>query len=198
MNNKVIYLLVLFLINIFIITAQDDNDIWPAVVREGDTIPVVYLPEIPVVTKRTWKNQREMIRYDRLQRDVRKVYPYAKKAGEILKQIDYELAQKEARKDQKDYINKLEAQLKAEFEGDIRDMTVRQGIILIKLIDREAKHTCYYLVKELKGSLSAFFWQTIAGIFGSSLKYEYDINQERDIENIIRKIEEGYYDVASK
>ncbi len=190
--------LLIIIISVFIFVSQNalaqfENDLYYATIINGDTVPMVYLKPISVVGKRTWKSRRDMMRYTRLQRDVRKVYPYAKRAGVILQELDYELALMEKGKDRRKHAEALEEKLKAQFEGDIRDMTVRQGKILIKLIDRETERTCYNVVKELRGDFSAFFWQGIARLFGSSLKYEYDVQEERDIENIIRNIESGYY-----
>ncbi|NLI24406.1 MAG: DUF4294 domain-containing protein, partial [Bacteroidales bacterium] len=68
-----------------------------------------------------------------------------------------------------------------------------QGKLLIKLIDRETGKTSYTLVKELRGSFQAAFWQTVAVIFGSSLKVKYDPQgKDAEIEKIVRKIELGY------
>ncbi len=174
-------------------SAQSDNNIFHGKMLDGDTVAIIYLPEVAIVGQRTWKNQRELNRYTRLQRDVRKVYPYAQRAGIILQELDKELGLIEKGKDRRKYVDELELKLKDQFEGDLRNMTVRQGKILIKLIDRQTERTAYNVVKEMKGGVSAFFWQGIARIFGSSLKYEYDVQEERDIENIIRKIEDGYY-----
>ena len=79
-----------------------------------------------------------------------------------------------------------------EREDDIRDMTYSQGRILIKLVDRETSHTSYQLVKHFKGNLSAFFWQGIAKIFQTNLKYEYDPDgTDKWIEEIVARIENG-------
>jgi hypothetical protein len=76
-------------------------------------------------------------------------------------------------------------------------LTVTQGRILIKLIDRETGNTSYSLVKELRGSLQAFFWQGLARLFGSNLKSEYDANgQDVQIEAIVQQIERGELRVA--
>ncbi len=82
--------------------------------------------------------------------------------------------------------------LREEFEDDIRHLTIRQGRLLIKLIDRETDKTSYELIKELKGSFSAFFWQTVARFFGENLKDQYDPAQEdKYIEEIVHRIENG-------
>ena len=70
-------------------------------------------------------------------------------------------------------------------------MTITQGEVLIKLIDRETGNSSYDLVKDMKGGVSAFFMQSVARVFGHDLKSQYDPDQERDIEFIIRSA--GYY-----
>ncbi|MBP5589974.1 MAG: DUF4294 domain-containing protein, partial [Bacteroidales bacterium] len=80
-----------------------------------------------------------------------------------------------------------------EFEGDVRKMTVSQGQILIKLIDRETQNTSYQLIKEYRGGLSAAFWQGVAKLFGTNLKATYDTYGEDSlIELIVQDIESGW------
>jgi hypothetical protein len=79
-----------------------------------------------------------------------------------------------------------------QYSDELKGLTVNQGKILIKLIDRETGNSSYEMVKELKGSFSAFMWQTVARLFGDNLKSTYDPDEEdRDIENIIGLIETG-------
>ncbi|MCH8332167.1 MAG: DUF4294 domain-containing protein, partial [Bacteroidetes bacterium] len=89
-----------------------------------DTIPFIQLKEVRIVTKRHFKNKKEKKRWNRLYRDVVKVYPYAKKTGSLLREIDSDLAALDGRKDKRAYVKEKEAALKAEFEDDIRNMTL--------------------------------------------------------------------------
>ena len=94
--------------------------------------------------------------------------------------------------DRKVLMKNAEAQLKTEFEKDIRDMTYSQGKILVKLIDRETGKTSYQIIKDFRGSIQALFWQTLARIFDGNLKLEYDpFGDDKDIEEIVLKIESG-------
>lgn len=71
-------------------------------------------------------------------------------------------------------------------------MTISQGRLLIKLIDRETMNTSYELIRQYRGSLSAAFWQGIARIFGTNLKEEYDpYGEDIIIEIIVTEIESG-------
>jgi hypothetical protein len=85
-----------------------------------------------------------------------------------------------------------EAELRAEFEQDMKSMTVTQGRILVKLIDRQTGHTSYDLVKQLRGSFQAWMWQGVAKVFGNDLKGEYDPEgDDKLVESIVRRIENG-------
>jgi len=94
----------------------------------------------------------------------------------------------ETKSERKSLLKEKEKELLTEYEDDIRTMTFRQGRILIKLIDRETGSPSYDLIRDLRGSTSAFFWQAIARIFGSNLKWEYDPEEEKAIEAIIQSI----------
>ena len=91
-------------------------------------------------------------------------------------------------------MKEAEKQLKREFEGQLKKLTVRQGRILIKLIDRETGKTSFELVKQLRGNFSAWVWQNLALLFDSDLKSEYDPNgSDKLIELAIAQIESGAY-----
>ena len=100
------------------------------------------------------------------------------------------MATLETEKEQRAYIKQVEQELLRDYKEDLKKMTVTQGRILIKLVDRETGDTSYELVKELRGNLSAAFWQALARLFGSNLKSEYDAEgEDRLIEEIILLIE---------
>ncbi len=159
---------------------------------DGDTIPYVTLRELNVFADLEFKNFIEADRYGRLKRDVKKAFPYAKIAGKKLKQYNDAIAKLDNEAMKKKYIKLAEEELKREFEGDLKKLTLRQGRILIKLVDRETGNSSYNLVKELRGTFSAFMWQSLARLFGSNLKEKYDPKGEDAlIEEIVLKIERG-------
>lgn len=161
-------------------------------VENGDTIPLIYLRQYTVAPPIVFKNKNEKKTYDRLTRNVVKVYPYAKLGGDLLKEYDKQLANAKSDKEKKVFYKKIEQELKAEFEGDLREMTVTQGRILIRLVDRETGQTSYDLVAEMRGMMSAFFWQSLAKMFGHNLRSEYGSEREDEfIEDIVIKIENG-------
>jgi len=172
--------------------AIDSLSFMRATILNGDTMPLLVLPPVNITTERVFKSKREKRRYGKLKRYVVKVYPYAKIAGEMLQDFDDTLRTIESKVKRKKYIKKVEKQLMAEFEGELKKLTIKQGIILIKLIDRETGNTSYDLVKELRGSFSAFLWQSLARLFGSNLKLQYDPNgRDAMIEEIVQLIENG-------
>ena len=158
----------------------------------GDTTFHTSMRPVIIYPRRYFKSKRQRIRYNRLVRNVKKAYPYSLIIKDIFVESEFVLRNMENNKDRKRYIKEKERELKKEFEDDIRDMTYSQGRILIKLVDRETSHTSYQLVKHFKGNLSAFFWQGIAKIFQTNLKYEYDPDgTDKWIEEIVARIENG-------
>lgn len=158
----------------------------------GDTFPVKYLPYMTVVGERTFKSKAEKRRFNRLRYNVKKVYPYAKLAAELLEKYSDDIEAVETERERKKYFKMIEEELKAEFDDDIRKMNTTQGRILIKLIDRETGNTSYEIVQEFRGSFTAFFWQGVSRVFGQDLKSRYDAEgEDREIENIVQMIEAG-------
>jgi len=171
---------------------QDSVRVAKTFIFEGDTIPLFELKEVQVWVPATFDSKREERRYGRLQRYVVKVYPYAKIAGEMLRDFDDTLKTFTSDRKRKKYLKEVEEEMKEEFGGELKKLTIKQGIILVKLIDRETGNTSYDLIKQLRGSFSAFIWQSLARLFGSNLKLEYDpYGEDYLIEDIVRKLESG-------
>jgi len=168
-----------------------------AIVEDGDTLPVVDLDPAFVESRWTARDRREMERYDRLTRNVARVYPYARLTGDLLREYEHDLAQMPKDGDQDLYIKLAEAELRAEFEAEVKDLTVSQGKLLVKLIDRETGKTGYDLVRQLRGSFTAFVWQGMARVFGHDLRTTYDpIGDDKLVELVVRRIERGELAVA--
>ncbi len=157
---------------------------------DGETLASIELQEVVVFPEIQFDNARKFRRYKKLVRDLKKVYPYAQKAKYKLIKMEREFRKLESERARKRYIKNFEKELKEEFKDDIKSMTINQGRLLLKLIDRETGNTSYYLLEELKGSFSAFFWQTVARVFGHNLKAEYDADgRDWMIERIVTLIE---------
>lgn len=178
---------------------QDQSRALGVVIIEDDTLPEVHLRPVTITDFREKRSKRYQRKWDRLMKRVVKVYPYAQVAGELMREYDRQLSNLPTKKDRKEYLKMAEEELKKEFEGEIRNMTVSEGFILIKLIDRETGDTSYELIKQLKGGFSAFMWQAVARIFGSNLKENYDQDGEDEmIEEIVAMIEAGEIYVAER
>lgn len=152
----------------------------------GELVSWVVMPEFKVVDTRIFKSQAERDQYNRLRYNVFKVLPYAQFAAKRYQQLQRDLAVTPDSKKQKELIAQCETEIKGVFNKDIKDMTISQGEILIKLINRETGNTSFDMVKDLKGGFKAFMFQSVARIFGHNLKETYDPDQERDIEGILR------------
>ena len=181
-----------------ILNAQDSipttGDIYVAraLIIDGDTIWVAELDEIYVFPTKKFKTRREYRRYTRLIHNVKIAYPWAKLAGDKLEEVEQVMLTLETEKEQKEYIKQVEKELLGDYTDDLKKLTITQGRILIKLVDRETGDTSYELVRELRGKISAIFWQALARLFGSNLKSEYDpTGEDRLIEEIVILIEHG-------
>ncbi len=145
---------------------------------DGELVPNWLIPEIVVFPTRTFKTNRDYRQYQRIIRNIKIVYPYARIARIKLSEMNEQLQLLTAKRDKEEFINQAEKEIREQFEGQLTQLTVSQGKLLIKLIDRETGKTSYELVRELKGKFSAGFWQAIARIFGSNLKAEFDSEGE--------------------
>jgi hypothetical protein len=157
---------------------------------DGQPVPWIMYGEIRIVDTRIFKSQADRDAYNRLEYNVRKVIPYAHFAGQRYRQLQRDLALTADKQKQKELVKACNDQIKDLFKREVENLTISQGEVLIKLIDRETGNTSYDLVKELKGGLDAFMLQSVARVFGHNLKETYDPDQDRDIENILLK--EGY------
>jgi len=162
-------------------------------VENGDTVYYVRLREVVVRAPRKFKSVAEERQFWRLVYNVKRVYPYAKLAGIKLHQLNQQYLSIESEKERKAYSKKVEDELQAEFEGELRKLTLTQGRILLRLVDRETGNTTFEILKDFRGSLRALFWQGVARLWGSNLKSHYDPSsgEDRTIEQIIAQIEEG-------
>jgi hypothetical protein len=164
----------------------------PPLVYRSDTLPVMAIPQLNIydVSKYNYLKSR---RYRRMIYNVKKAYPYAVIANERLKALDDDLSDIKSKREQKAYMKEAEKQIMQEFEDELKKLTITQGIILVKLIDREIGHTSYEVIKDIRGGFTAFFWQGIARIFGNNLKMQYDPEgKDKVIEDIIMAMEYGF------
>ena len=193
---KVLLIFIIFLITGYFIEAQvtprDTINILFPVTIDGDTIPEHQIKEVQVFGTPKFENKRQVRKYSRLVRNVKKVYPYVIYIKIKLEEINVALQTIDDDKEKKKYIKKIQKEMMEQFEDDVRHMTFSQGRILIRLIDRETGSTSYEWLKELKGDFFAGFWQTVARIFSSNLKAEFGTTKEDlYIDQIVTMIDAG-------
>jgi len=162
--------------------------------RGGEILPEMEIKRITIVGNPGNISRAQMRRYDRLTYNVRRVYPYALIVRMKLDEVNLKLASMTSEEERKKFLREFEKDVFRDYEDDMRSLTITQGRILIKLIDRETRNTSYDLIKTYRGGITAAFWQGIARIFGTNLKEKYDpYGEDALIERIIYEIENGYY-----
>ena len=192
MRKGTLIFISVILCRIFAFSQDTIKTISPTQIVEGDTITLIDVKPVVIFPPVVFQSRRESARYDKLVYNVKKVYPYAKLAGQrlaVYKAIMDTIPTESARKL---FIKKAEKELQNQFGDEIKDLTFSQGKILIKLIYRETGNSTFDIVKQLRGGFTAFIWQTMARIFGYDLKTDYDPGgTDQAIEQIVLMIEAG-------
>ncbi|MBO4530035.1 MAG: DUF4294 domain-containing protein [Paludibacteraceae bacterium] len=166
----------------------------PAYIDEsGDTIPNIWLQPVYVFPKLVFKNEKQEKFYWRTVRDVKKTLPYAKIIAGLVNECDSVMATLKTEKERKEYMKQKEDELVAIYKPIFRKMTLSQGKMMIRLVDRQCAKTSYTLVKQFRGGFRAAFWQGFAKMLGADLKVSYDPNDENDriVERVIILVEAG-------
>ena len=164
----------------------------PVDLYDGDTIPVVYRPNVYIYRPPTFNNRRQERFYWRNVRDVKKTLPIAREVrGIIVETYEYLLTIPNERARER-HLAAVEKGLLEQYTPQMKKLTLRQGKMLIKLIDRECNQTGFDLIKVFMGRFKANFYQTFAALFGASLKKEYDPEvEDAELEEIIFWIDNG-------
>lgn len=159
----------------------------------GDTIPCGWLDPVTVKGKLYGKWKKQNQEWTRLRNAVYVTYPYAVQASKVMNEINVQLNGVTDKKKRKQIINSREKDLKEKFADKLTNLSVYQGKVLMKLIYRETGNNCYEIIEEYKGKFNAKFWQTIALVFGSNLRQNYDpSNGDKAMETIVRDVEKMY------
>ena len=160
---------------------------------EGDTIPQSWLPTVQVDAKQTNYWRKYWKDWTRLRNAVYVTYPYAKSASKVISEVNAELVNVKDENKRKQIIKSRERELKKEFADKITNLSVYQGKVLMKLINRETGNNCYHIIKEFKGGLNAGVWQAVAYVFGSNLKQQYDpAGDDQELEKIVKEVQKLY------
>ena len=181
------FFLLIALLSVFNIFsfAQDKLLIAPFTIVNGDTFFISNVPEVEVLA---FKDKEEHKKYFILKRRVLKVYPFASSAKEKLLSIQKGLDSIPKRRHKKRYTKEVARWVKEEYADRLKNLTMSEGKILVKLIYRETNTTSYDIVKSYRGRFNVFFWQTMAKFWDNNLKTKYDpVNNREDmlIEHIL-------------
>ncbi|RYE34711.1 MAG: DUF4294 domain-containing protein [Sphingobacteriaceae bacterium] len=156
----------------------------------GDFVPWVLLPDANIRDFRLFKTPADRAAYNRLRYNVLKVLPYAQFAGQRYRKLQQDLATTGDKRQQKALVKACEKEIKDLFNKQIKNLTITQGEILIKLVQRETGNTSFELLKQMKGGFNAFMFQSAARMFGHDLKETYNPEEEKDIQAIL--VSAGY------
>lgn len=164
-----------------------------AIVYEGDTIEAKTLQTLLIRSRYDEAHMSANAKWTRLRNAIYVTYPYAKRAGKVMNELNVLLTNVTDREARKKIIQSKEKELKKEFTDPLTNLSVYQGKVLMKLINRETGNNCYEIIKEYKGGFTARFYQTVAFFFGSSLKQPYDKDGEDvEMEKIVQEVERMY------
>lgn len=166
-------------------------------ITEGtDTIYIGTLPAARVYDKLPKQKGREWRKYYRLVYNFSKVYPYALVARSLIHDADSTIAAQNLKRLKRDkYITSVQNELFTVFEKPMRSLTISQGALLMKLIDRECGKSSYLIIKDYKNGMAASFWQGVAKMFGSDLKAPYDPDgADKATEELVRMWDNGEFD----
>lgn len=162
---------------------------------QGELMPYKELENVYVSNLSQDQLAKVVEKYNRLRNAVYVTYPFARTAGATINDVNANLQNVTSKSDRKKYIKSREKELREQFTEPLTNLSVYQGKVLMKLINRQTGNNCYGLIKEYKGSINARVYQTVAFFFGSSLKQDYDLNDatDRQIEIIVREIDASWY-----
>ena len=191
------FLFFCMLFNVQLIYAQQNfiNDTIKsqAIIYEGDTLEMKTLEFAFAYAKLSTAQVKANAKYNRLRNAVYVTYPYARRAGAVMNDINEKMANVKSKEERKNYIKSRERELKKEFSDPLTNLSVYQGKVLMKLINRETGNNCYEIIKEYKGGIAARLYQTVAFFFDSNLKQSYDADTDDvTIEHIVKEVQRMY------
>lgn len=165
----------------------------PAIIYNGELVPFTVERGLLVTARMSPAAKVKNEAWTRLRNAVYVTYPYARRCGYILNDINAKLAVMDKRQDRKAYIKSREKELKKEFSEPLQHLSVYQGKVLMKLINRQTGNNCYEIIREYKGGLTARLYQTVAFFYNSSLKQPYDPEgEDAAVETFAQEVEHRY------
>ena len=174
------------------IKLQTPEGYYAGYVDGHDTIAVIRLPEVFIFPELRFRNEKERRQYDKLVRDVKRTLPYAKLVYATLIETYEYIETLPDDKSREAHLKRMEKELFKEYKPELKKLTLSQGKLLIKLVDRECNQTSYHLLSAYLGKFRAGFWNMFAGMLGASLKSEYDPRGKDALtERVVLLVEHG-------
>lgn len=173
----------------------DSLDIMNYKVTEGDTVFFDDIPPAMIHPKQTM-SRRDWVKYYKRVHNFSKAYPYALVVSRVINETDSLFAADNYTERQKEkYLAKMKDDVLNDFEPVFRQLTLKQGLMMIRLIDREVGMTPYYILKYYFNGATAGFWQGVAKLFKGNLKQPYDrFVEDKDLEELVGYWERGEFD----
>lgn len=175
--------------------------VYPAIITEsGDTLILADLDDVSITSFRTFKSEDDRRKYEKYRRYAIKVFPYAREAIRIFREVEY-ASEHLSKKEKKKRIKELQKELKAEFEDPLSKLTKLQGKILIKMIEKETNKTMYNCIKELRGRFTAFYWHNFSKLYSYNLKEGYEVGKYEILDAVLQDFDISYrieYDSTMK
>lgn len=175
----------------------NDTILVKAIIIDGESYPYSEMETVYITNGPHEKMVKQLAAYNRLRNAVYVTYPYARTAGITINDINIRMMGIAEKSERKKIIKSKEKELRQQFTEPLTNLSVYQGKVLMKLVNRQTHNNCYEIIKEYKGGLQARLYQTVAFFFGSSLKQNYDWQNDvtdMQIESIVREIDAVWYD----
>lgn len=162
----------------------------------GDTLILASLDGVSVSSLREFEDDADYKRYLKYRRYAAKVYPYAIEAIKVFRELEIE-TQEMKKKERKKYTKKLHKDLKEKFTDPLKKLTKTQGLILVKMIEKELDTPMYFLIKDLRNGWTARYWNTLGGMFGHKLRQGYKEGEDPILDAVLNDLDISY-DIAKK
>jgi Domain of unknown function (DUF4294) len=169
-----------------------EGQVYSAIITEaGDTLILANLDDVSITAMRSFASDEDYKKYQRFRNYAAKVYPYAKEAIRIFRELEY-ASQHMSKRERKKKIAELEEQLTKEFEQPLTNLTKLQGKIMIKMIEKETGEPIYNMIKELKGGFKAFYWNAFSKLYSYDLKEGYNPGQYPILDAVLNDFDISY------
>ncbi len=170
-----------------------DGEILTALIYDDDTIFIADLDDVSITSKRTFASKDEQALYMRYRRYANKVYPYAVDAIRIFRELK-DCTDGMSRRQEKKWVRRLQKELKEEFEDPLKNLSKTQGRILVHMIEKELDTPIFFLIKDLKGGLTAHYWNTAGKLWGYHLRKGYIVGEDPIMDMVLNDFDISHGD----